>query len=225
MRRDGVPAVEVRVDADARAARRRCSSSTRPGFGRKSFAGSSAFTRTSIAWPRGADVLLRERQRLARRDPDLLLHEVDAGHELGHRVLDLDPRVHLHEVEVEVLVDQELDRPGVHVVAGLREPDRGVAHPAPEVGRHDRRRRLLDELLVAALHRAVALAEVHDVAVRVGEDLDLDVARPLDDTSRGTPCRRRTRPTPRPSPPRIRSAARSRSARRASRARRRRPPP
>ena len=37
--------------------------------------------------------------------------------------------------------------------------------------------RLLDELLVAALDRAVALAEVDDVAVAVGEDLDLDVAR------------------------------------------------
>ena len=39
------------------------------------------------------------------------------------------------------------------------------------------RGRLLDQLLVAALDRAVALAEVDDVAVRVGEDLDLDVAR------------------------------------------------
>ena len=39
------------------------------------------------------------------------------------------------------------------------------------------RRRLLDQLLVAALQRAVALAEVDHVAVRVGEHLDLDVAR------------------------------------------------
>ena len=36
--------------------------------------------------------------------------------------------------------------------------------------------RLLDQLLVAALDRAVALAEVNDVAVGVGEHLDLDVA-------------------------------------------------
>ena len=43
--------------------------------------------------------------------------------------------------------------------------------------RSTRRRRLLDELLVAALDRAVALAETDRVAVRVGEDLDLDVAR------------------------------------------------
>ena len=43
--------------------------------------------------------------------------------------------------------------------------------------RHAGRRRLLDHLLVAALQRAVALEEMDDVAVPVGEDLDLDVAR------------------------------------------------
>ena len=36
-------------------------------------------------------------------------------------------------------------------------------------------RRDLDDLLVAALHRAVALPEVDEVAVRVAEDLHFDV--------------------------------------------------
>ena len=40
------------------------------------------------------------------------------------------------------------------------------------------RRRLFDDFLMAALDRALALAEVHDRAVRVGEDLELDVPRP-----------------------------------------------
>ena len=39
------------------------------------------------------------------------------------------------------------------------------------------RGRFLQHLLVAALQRAVALAQMHDVAVAVGEDLDLDMAR------------------------------------------------
>jgi hypothetical protein len=43
--------------------------------------------------------------------------------------------------------------------------------------RHAGRGRLLEHLLVAALHRAVALEEVDAVALRVAEDLDLDVAR------------------------------------------------
>jgi hypothetical protein len=39
--------------------------------------------------------------------------------------------------------------------------------------------RLLDDFLVAALHRAVALAQVDDVAEIIGEHLELNVARPL----------------------------------------------
>ena len=41
------------------------------------------------------DVALLERQPLARRDPDLLLDDVDAGHHLGDRMLDLEARVRL----------------------------------------------------------------------------------------------------------------------------------
>ena len=43
-------------------------------------------------------------------------------------------------------------------------------------GVEQRRRRLLDDLLVAALQAALALAEMDHVAVRVGEHLHLDVA-------------------------------------------------
>ncbi len=54
-----------------------------------------------------------------------------------------------------------------------------VADRLALLGRDARRRRLFDDLLMAALQGAVALAEVHDVAVVVGEHLDLDVARLL----------------------------------------------
>ena len=45
--------------------------------------------------------------------------------------------------------------------------------------RHGDRGRLFDQLLVAALHRAFALAQM-DGALVIGEDLDLDVPGPLD---------------------------------------------
>jgi hypothetical protein len=64
--------------------------------------------RHSIAWPFLHDVLLAVAQLHARGDADLLLHDVHAGDELGHRVLDLHARVHLDEVELVVLV-QELE--------------------------------------------------------------------------------------------------------------------
>ena len=125
----------------------------------------------------GRNVGLCERDSPARRDLQLEFDEVHADDELGHRVLDLEPRVHLEEEEVAVLVE-ELDRAGVDVAACLRHFHGRLAHRlADGVGKLGRRA-LLDELLVAALARAVALAEPHGVAVRVGEDLHLDVTGP-----------------------------------------------
>ena len=59
-----------------------------------------------MAWPAGTAARARiDRQALAAGDADLPLDEVDAGDELGHRVLDLQARVHLEEVERAAGVD------------------------------------------------------------------------------------------------------------------------
>ena len=115
-----------------------------------------------------------------RGDLDLRPHDVDAGDELGDRVLDLDARVHLHEVVGAVGREQAFDRARGAVAGGAGRVDRDPTDPVAQLGVDGRRRRLLDQLLVAALDRAVALAEVDDVPVRVGEHLNLDVARVLE---------------------------------------------
>ena len=75
----------------------RRSRAIRPGAGRKPSAGSSALSRASTAWPVG-------RRRLAFQPPaggdvELQLDEVEPGDRLGDGVLDLQPRVDLHERE------------------------------------------------------------------------------------------------------------------------------
>ena len=103
------------------------------------------------------DVALRERQLLAARDADLLLHDVDAGDHLGHRMLDLHARVHLDEVELAVLV-QELEGAGAASSRSAGRPRRSASPiSAISVAAMPGAGRLLDHLLVAALHRAVAL--------------------------------------------------------------------
>ena len=136
----------------------------------------AALDRPSVA----LDVGLRERQLLAGRDPDHPLDEVEPGDHLGDRMLDLQPRVHLEEVEAAVLADDELHGARRLVGDRARERHRLLAHRAARVVVEERRRRLLDHLLVAALDRALALPQVHEVAVRVAQHLDLDVARLLD---------------------------------------------
>ena len=112
----------------------------------------------------------------ARGDAQLGDDEVAVGDLLGDRVLHLDARVHLDEDVVAALVEEELDGARVDVADGLGERDGVGADPVPQLGVEVRRGRDLDHLLVAALHRAVALVEVDDVALGVGEDLHLDVA-------------------------------------------------
>src|SRR6185312_299950 len=125
------------------------------------------------------DVLLGDRERLAGGDEDLLADDVDAADHLGHAVLDLDPGVHLEE-EVLVADLHALDRAGAAVADGGGGVDRDLADPLAHLLVHVRSGGLLDHLLVTALDRAVALAKVDHVAVRVGQDLDLDVTRVLE---------------------------------------------
>ena len=79
----------------------------------------------------GSHLVLRECQPLARGDPQLLGDQVDAGDQLGDRVLHLDPGVHLDEEELAAVgVDQELNRAGAAIAdrrAQRRPPPRTAA--------------------------------------------------------------------------------------------------
>ena len=152
-----------------------------PVSGRKPLAGSSVVIRHCSAAPRSCDACPGQAEvgeRLAGRDPQLGLHQVDVGDLLGHRVLDLDPRVHLDEDVVALRVEQELDgarRCGSRSRCAKRTASAHIRSRSS--GSRLRGRGDLDDLLVPALHRAVALEEVDHVALAVGEDLHLDVPR------------------------------------------------
>ena len=135
--------------------------------------------RYSIAWPSIRSRRLPEAKRLAGGDTQLLGDKIDAGDHLGHRMLDLQTRVHFQEIELAAAVD-ELDRAGIAIAGGARDADRDVADALALGFAQGRRRRLFDDLLKAALDRTLAIKQMHDVAVRVGQDLHLDVARALD---------------------------------------------
>ena len=84
--------------------------------------------------------------------------------------------VHLQKEELAGrVVKQELDGASRLVAKIRREAERSGAHRRPERPVDRRRRALLDDLLVTTLDRALAFAEMHKPAVRVAEDLDLDV--------------------------------------------------
>ena len=85
------------------------------------------------------DVVLPDRQRVARGDEQLHLDEIETDGHLRDRVLHLEARVHLEEEEVAVL-EEELDGAGVRVAARLRDLDGGLTHGRPDIRREGRRR-------------------------------------------------------------------------------------
>jgi hypothetical protein len=74
-----------------------------------------------------------------------------------------------------VVLEQELERARAAVADLLAGGRTALADALDDAPRDARCRRFLDDLLVPALHRAVALEQVNGVLVLVGQHLDLDV--------------------------------------------------
>ena len=124
-------------------------------------------------------------ERLPVGDAELLADEVDAGDLLADRVLDLEAGVDLEEGDDAVLPDEELAGPGADIAGLGQDRLRCAEELRVLLFGEERRGRLLDELLVAALQRAVTRRHHDHGAVLVGQALGLDVAwlveEPLDE--------------------------------------------
>ena len=72
-------------------------------------------------------------------------------------------------------VGDEFDGAGAHVIDRLRRLDSRGTYGLARGCIHARRRRFLNHLLVAALQGTIALEQMHDIAVHIAENLNLDV--------------------------------------------------
>ena len=126
------------------------------------------------------EILLLEGNRLACCDAKLLADEINASHLLGDRMLDLNAGIHLTEIEIAVVVDQKFDRACAAVADALCQRDSRARHLFAKLGRDECRRAFLNELLMAALYRALTLEQMNHIAQTVAQDLHLNVARIVD---------------------------------------------
>ena len=128
-------------------------------------------------------VLLLKGQGLAGGHAQLPLDQVGIGHKLRDRMLNLQTRVHFHKVEIAVVRIQELDGAGALIANGTSQVARGLVHARANVvvSVEARRGALLDQLLVATLYRALALAERKHMALLIGHNLHLDMVRRRDE--------------------------------------------
>ena len=119
-----------------------------------------------------------ERKIAAGGDADLLQDEVDVGDHFGHRMLDLNARIHFDEIELAVLVEK-LDGADAEILDLAHRLGDGLADLVARGGIEGGGGAFLPDFLMPALQRAVALAEMDGAALAVAEDLNFDVARPL----------------------------------------------
>ena len=92
----------------------------------------------------------------------------------------LQPGVHLDKKDLARRVNDKFDGAGPHIVDRARGGERGLEQDCALRLRQQHGGRFFDDLLMASLQRTITLEEVHDIAVRVPEDLNFDMARILD---------------------------------------------
>ena len=114
-------------------------------------------------------------------DIDLLAHQVEPAHLLADRVLDLQTRVDLQEVHLSMRGHHELARAQTDVVDLVEQAARIRLQLVDDLVRQERSGGLLDELLVAPLHRAVTRRVHGEVAETVAAALGLHVAGLVDE--------------------------------------------
>ena len=170
--RNLVAAVQVRIDANAVAAR--CVEVLDHAWARhercRVFSVDPAFQRVTV----NVHVSLGEGQLVACRNAQHLFNDVDAGDHFGHRVLYLHTSVHLDEVETTIFV-QELESTRTTVVDVNACLNAACQNFLASLLVDARCWRFFQNLLVTTLQRAIAVAQVDRVTLAVGNNLDFHV--------------------------------------------------
>jgi hypothetical protein len=114
-------------------------------------------------------------------DPSEEFNERNHSKRTSDGVLDLNTRVDLDEVVTTLIIDQEFGGTGVAVAHALGKLDRIREDSLAKLFREMGSWCDLDDFLVTTLDRAVTLEKVDGIAFAVGEDLDFNVTRALDE--------------------------------------------
>ena len=110
---------------------------------------------------------------------DLGLHDIDTGNLLGNGMLNLNTRVNLDEVELAVGSSKEFYSAGADIINVLHQLYSCVADSLALLYRQSEGRSDFYELLMTTLYGAVTLEQVHEVAMRIADNLHLDMLRVL----------------------------------------------
>lgn len=162
VRRHRVARVDMRFPANAKAARRMEARDFAWAWqeGVRIFGIDTAFYRMAS----NDNFVLCDRQRLTRRDAQLLFDQIDAGNHFSHRVFNLNTGVHFDEIELAVF-EQEFERPCAAIADVYARFRAAFADIATQFRRNAWRRGFFNHFLVATLHGTVAFRQIDSVAL------------------------------------------------------------
>ncbi len=150
----------------------------------------TTFERMSVA----DNICLPQVQRLTLRRLDLGLNDVDAARHFRDGMFDLQARIHLDEIELAVFKQEfESSHPAIADLSASL--DASHTNRLDHIDRNSRRWRFFDHFLMTTLHRTVAVTKPDGIAVRVAQDLYLDMTGMLekllhveDSRAKSLPC-------------------------------------
>ena len=174
IRRHVIARINVAVKTDAGAAR--CMPSRHSSRTRNKCEGVFGVDTALDSMAANLDVALFVVQTFAVSHTNLFTYKVNTGNEFCHRMFNLNTGVHFDEVELFVFV-QEFKRTGTAITDSLTGFDATFAHFFNQFTGHAGSRGFFQNLLVAALHGAIALTQVNGIVEVIGQDLNFDVAR------------------------------------------------
>ena len=112
------------------------------------------------------------------RDENLGAHQVDSGDHLRDRVLHLNSRIDFDEIKLRgVHIVKKLDRSGIAVTGLASQLNCGRTQLFAHARRKICRGRDFDNFLMAALHGAIALVQMQQLAMLVAENLHFQMTR------------------------------------------------
>ena len=74
------------------------------------------------------NLILGKPKRLSGCYPDLFLDQIDTCHPFGHRMLHLNPCIHLHKIKASIAIQQKFNCPCVHISRSLCRLYGGLSH-------------------------------------------------------------------------------------------------
>src|SRR5580692_4951471 len=121
--------------------------------------------------------VIQPADRLARRYLYLFFDQIEIRDFLRHAMLYLDTRIHLHEVEIAMLVHQEFNGAHTLIIDRRSGLDGSLTHAATQFLRHERRRRFFHQLLVTTLDAAIPFTEMTYPSILVTRYLYFNMPR------------------------------------------------